>query len=58
MKSIAVIGAGRLGICACLSFEAAGYNVLACDINAEYVNKVTLYQQIKISTKFVLSFLL
>jgi UDPglucose 6-dehydrogenase len=40
MTNISVVGVGRLGICAALSFEAAGYNVLGCDVNASYVKQL------------------
>jgi len=40
MKNISVIGIGRLGLCFALTLEKAGYNVLGCDINQNYVNSI------------------
>ena len=39
-ENLTVIGVGRLGICAALCFEKAGFNVLGVDINEEYVKKL------------------
>lgn len=39
-NSITIIGTGRLGLCAALSFEKAGYHVLGVDVNQEYVSKL------------------
>jgi UDPglucose 6-dehydrogenase len=36
-NNIAIVGVGRLGLCAALCFERAGYNVLGCDVNGSYV---------------------
>ncbi len=38
--NITVIGAGRLGLCAALVFEKAGYTVMGIDINPEYVESL------------------
>tara|TARA_R110002124_G_scaffold125837_4_gene285123 strand:- start:2784 stop:3872 length:1089 start_codon:yes stop_codon:yes gene_type:complete len=40
MSNISVIGIGRLGLCFCLTLENAGYNVIGCDINPNYVNSI------------------
>lgn len=40
MKSISIIGIGRLGLCTALSFANAGYNVVGVDINKEYVDQI------------------
>lgn len=37
---ISLIGIGRLGLCTALVFEKGGYEVLGCDINEEYVQKI------------------
>lgn len=39
-KNISVIGIGRLGLCFCLTLEKAGYSVVGCDIDQDYVDKV------------------
>lgn len=39
-KNISIIGIGRLGICAALVFEKAGYNVCGVDIFPSYVDNV------------------
>lgn len=36
--AIAVVGVGRLGLCAALCFAHAGFDVLGCDVNAAYVD--------------------
>ena len=36
--AITIIGTGRLGLCAALCLEAAGYNVLGVDLNQAYVD--------------------
>jgi len=40
MKNISVIGIGRLGLCLSLVLEKAGYNVVGCDIDENYVKKI------------------
>jgi len=40
VKNLSVIGIGRLGLCFCLTLEKAGYNVVGCDINEDYVNSI------------------
>ncbi len=40
MKNLSVIGIGRLGLCFSLTLEKAGYNVVGCDINSDYVNNI------------------
>ena len=40
MSSISVVGIGRLGLCAALSFAKIGYNVVGVDINKDYVDKI------------------
>ena len=40
MDNISIIGVGRLGLCVALVFEKYGYNILGCDVIAEYVNKI------------------
>jgi UDPglucose 6-dehydrogenase len=40
MNNISIIGIGRLGLCVALVFEKYGYNILGCDVIAEYVNKI------------------
>jgi UDPglucose 6-dehydrogenase len=37
-EPIAIVGVGRLGLCAALCFARAGYDVLGCDVNATYVD--------------------
>lgn len=37
---ISVIGVGRLGLCAALCFERAGFEVVGCDVNASYVEQL------------------
>lgn len=39
-KKITVIGVGRLGLCAALVFEKAGYTVMGIDINPTYVENL------------------
>jgi nucleotide sugar dehydrogenase len=39
-RTASIIGIGRLGICAALSLEAAGYDVVGVDINQDYVRAV------------------
>jgi nucleotide sugar dehydrogenase len=39
-KNLSVIGIGRLGLCFSLSLEKAGYDVIGCDINKEYVDSI------------------
>lgn len=39
-NKIGIIGAGRLGICFALLLERAGYNIIASDINKEYVEQL------------------
>jgi UDPglucose 6-dehydrogenase len=40
MKSLSVIGIGRLGICFALTLEEAGYSVTGCDIDESYVKSI------------------
>ena len=40
MNNVSVIGVGRIGLCFCLSLERAGYNVVGCDINQDYVDAI------------------
>lgn len=40
MQKISVIGIGRLGLCFSLSLEKAGYDIMGCDINPEYVSQI------------------
>lgn len=40
MKSISIIGIGRLGLCTALNFAKAGYNVVGVDINRDYVAQI------------------
>jgi UDPglucose 6-dehydrogenase len=40
MSNISVIGIGRLGLCFCLTLESAGYNVVGCDIDQNYVDSL------------------
>jgi nucleotide sugar dehydrogenase len=40
VNSITIIGIGRLGLCAALCFEKAGFNVLGVDLNQEYVSSL------------------
>ena len=40
MENISLIGIGKLGLCLALTFEKYGYNVLGCDVNAEYVQQI------------------
>ena len=40
MKNLSVIGIGKLGLCFCLTLEKAGYDVVGCDINEQYVDKI------------------
>jgi UDPglucose 6-dehydrogenase len=40
MENLSVIGIGRLGLCFSLTLERAGYNVVGCDINEDYVNAI------------------
>ena len=42
---ISIIGIGRLGVCAALQFANAGYDVLGCDINPSYVEKVIIFEK-------------
>ena len=39
-KRISVVGLGRLGLCQALTFEAAGYHVLGCDVHPSYVDSI------------------
>jgi UDPglucose 6-dehydrogenase len=39
-NSVTVIGIGRLGLCAALCFEKAGYDVLGVDVDATYVTSL------------------
>lgn len=40
MKNLSVIGIGRLGLCFGLTLEEAGFNVVGCDINQDYVESI------------------
>ena len=40
METISVIGIGRLGLCFSMTLESAGYNVVGCDVNKDYVNSI------------------
>ena len=37
---ISIVGIGRLGLCQALVFEAAGYEVLGCDVDASHVASI------------------
>ena len=43
MKNLSVIGIGRLGLCFCLTLERAGYSVVGCDINEDYINNKKIF---------------
>ena len=43
-NKIGIIGAGRLGLCFALLLEKAGYNIIASDINKEYVEQLNIKQ--------------
>jgi len=43
-NNITIIGIGRLGLCAALCFERAGYQVLGVDINEAYVDALNTKQ--------------
>ena len=43
-QNISVIGIGRLGLAWALVLEKAGYNVIGCDINEDYVKSINLEQ--------------
>ena len=38
--NISVIGIGKLGLCFALTLESSGFNVVGCDINPQYVQKI------------------
>ena len=38
MEKVSIVGIGKLGLCFGLTLEKAGYDVLGCDINNDYVN--------------------
>jgi nucleotide sugar dehydrogenase len=38
MKSVSIIGIGKLGLCLGLNLENSGYNVIGIDVNEEYIN--------------------
>jgi len=40
VQRISTIGIGRLGLCFSLTLEKAGYDVMGCDINPEYVAQI------------------
>ena len=40
MKTISVIGIGKLGLCFALTVEKAGYSVLGLDISPSYVDAI------------------
>jgi UDPglucose 6-dehydrogenase len=40
MKSVSLIGAGKLGLCFALNLDANGYDVTAVDLNEKYVDSV------------------
>jgi nucleotide sugar dehydrogenase len=39
-RKISVVGLGRLGLCQALTFEAAGFEVLGCDVHPAYVDSI------------------
>ena len=39
-KNLSVIGIGRLGLCFAMTLEEAGFNVVGCDINKDYVASI------------------
>lgn len=39
-NNISIIGIGKLGICLALNLEKNGYNVIGCDIDKNYINKI------------------
>lgn len=39
-QNVSIIGVGRLGICAALVFEKAGFNVIGVDIFPQYINAI------------------
>ena len=40
MKSVSIIGVGKLGLCFALNLEKVGYIVDGYDINKEYLNEL------------------
>ena len=40
MKSISIIGVGKLGLCFGLNLEKVGYRVDGCDINKKYLTEL------------------
>lgn len=42
--NISIIGIGRLGLCLALNLEKAGYNVVGCDIDEQYVKTINKKQ--------------
>lgn len=40
MKNVSVVGVGRLGLCFSLVLEKAGFNVMGCDIDENYVDSI------------------
>jgi UDPglucose 6-dehydrogenase len=41
-KQVSIIGAGKLGLCFALNLERVGYDVIAVDINEDYVQNLNL----------------
>lgn len=41
MKNISIIGVGKLGLCLALNLEKKGFNVIAQDINSDYIKSLT-----------------
>ena len=39
-KKVSVVGLGRLGLCQALTFEAAGWDVVGCDVHPSYVASI------------------
>ena len=40
MKSVSIIGIGKLGLCFALNLEKVGYTVDGYDINKDYLNEL------------------
>ena len=41
MKNISIIGVGKLGLCLALNLEKKGFNIIAQDINSDYIQLLT-----------------
>ena len=39
-RTVSIVGLGRLGLCQALVFEAAGWDVLGCDVHPSYVASI------------------